>query len=157
MKRFFPSSLLRRLFPLLLLLLTSVGLYAKDKTLEKVTDYNPVAYICATEPMLRSGLQLSSYGLPMGITQHLTFLELASVTTNFEEVRKIASKVRKDMDEIVSINAPNIALRAWAAKPKNDVYPRVLLGIGTPGRLTYILLEGEITGKILNQVLNLWM
>lgn len=152
----------RRLMLLLavvILTVASAGARSKGNTLSEIQNMNPAAYISATGPMLRTGLQFADFGITPRLTSSLEFLELAVVRNSqyFDKARDVAKKVRKDMDEVISIKSPTAGyIMVWATQPKNDIFKKVLIGIGSYGKLTYILMEGEITGQIINEVLRIW-
>lgn len=116
-----------------------------------------VSYVQAQGGLLRSGLQLLQYGIPPSLTQNLTKLQIAVVPvgSSLEEARKEVRRVVNGAEVPLKICNRNTNIIVWGSPDKDDVYKRVVVGIGIPGKVTYILMEGRITGEELSAILSL--
>lgn len=145
---------------ILLLIVTVVAMsattYARGDDMSKLETMNPQNYFAARAPML-NGLNLYDYGLYEGLTRQLKVLQIAVFTTNFEKPREEVRKLTRGLECGIAMQTGSASVKVWGNPDKNGNYERVIVGIGSRGRLTYIYMEGTITSAALSQMLNNWM
>ena len=143
-----------------LLLITAVMMtataFARGDDMSKLETMNPQNYFAARAPML-NGLNLYEYGLYQGLTQKLTMLQIATFASNFDRPRDEVRKLTRNMDCGISMQTSYASIKVWGNPNKDGNYERVVIGIGSRGKLTYIYMEGEISAQSLSQLLNIWM
>lgn len=140
-----------------LLMATTVAWAKPADDLSKIGDIPGATYVQAQGALLRAGLNLMQYGIPPQLSHSLTKLQVAVLPTScdLEEARKEVRRIVQNEDVPLQINNGNANIKVWGSPDKNDIYHRVVIGIGTRGKLTYILMEGEITGDMLTTILSL--
>ena len=84
-------------------------------------------------------------------------LQIATFASNFDRPRDEVRKLTRNMDCGISMQTSNASIKVWGNPNKDGNYERVVIGIGSRGKLTYIYMEGEISAQSLSQLLNIWM
>lgn len=137
-----------------LLSLTSLGAGKDDRGLTALREMNPAVFISATEPMLQSGFGLAQYGIPRELTSSLTFLQF--VTINDPEyldgkAARARREITRNMENIMEIKGNYANITVWGAPKKGEkmIFSKAVIGIGTRNKLTYIYMEGDVTGDVI--------
>ena len=137
-----------------LLALTSLAAGKDDRGLAELREMNPSVFISATDPMLKSGFGLAQYGIPRELTSSLTFLQFVTITDP-EYLDGKAARARREitrnMETIMEIKGNYANITVWGSPKKGStmVFSKAVIGIGTRNKLTYIYMEGDITGNVI--------
>lgn len=137
----------------LILLAATAEISAKSpKDLSGIEQY-ATTYFEGKAPML-NGLSLYSYGIYPELSKNLTALQLAVIESdNYNEARTLVHKLTDGWEKGLSMKTDRANIVVFGTPDKDGVYDEVVIGIGLPGRLIYMYLQGRITGNNLGMLL----
>lgn len=138
----------------LMMLAVSLPLSAKaPEDISSLEKYATVAYFQGRAPMLNK-LNMVNYGIYSDLTRKLKVLQIAVMPTNkVEEARNQVHKLVNDWERGLTMNTSRANIAVWGSPDKDGKYKKVVVGIGLPGQLMYIYMEGSITGEDLSLIL----
>ena len=159
------SQNMKRILILFLSMLMLSGIVNAKKSygLSELESLQGATFMTATAPMLRSGLDLSQFSIPKDATTSMTLFQMVSVgmgagSGEMQEARDCVTSFidKNDLELVMAMSSGRSNIKVWGNAGKNDIFTKVIIGIGTRTGLTYFLLEGEITGQVISNILNYW-
>lgn len=146
----------RLLSIIMMLTMLVVSLPATAKSLDDLSSLQSLAtltYIQAKAPMLNK-MNLYQYGVHPELTDKLKVLQIAIVPLeNADKAREIVRNLVDNWENGLTMNGRNSYISVWGKDRKNDSYGEVVVGVGLPGRLVYIYMQGQISSENLTMLL----
>lgn len=156
---------MKRLIITMVVALSAIAsLSAKPKTeatpfdISEIAEFSDSWYVELRKPLIQNSNALADYNISPEMAAALDKVQIAIVPSSQSstKARNIVHACLTDFEKIMTIKGSRSNISVWVL-PKNrnsDVYSKTVIGIGTYGKLTYILLDGDISAAQLGEFIN---